>query len=83
MGIICTTLIADLILFCYERNFILSLSDYNPADIFGAFKSTDDLLDDISYPYFEHKVYPTEHLLDKANSFDTEAPFLDLYVSNK
>ena len=28
-GTICTPLIADLFLFCYERDFVLSLSDSN------------------------------------------------------
>ena len=40
----------------------------------------DDLLN-IDKPYFEQMVgqlYPTELQLNKANSFDTEAPFLDL-----
>ena len=27
------------------------------------------------------KIYPTEQQLNKANSFDTEAPFLDLDLS--
>ena len=40
----------------------------------------DDLLD-IDNPYFEPmvgQIYPTELQLNKANSSDTEAPFLDL-----
>ena len=27
------------------------------------------------------QIYPTEHQLNKANSSDTEAPFLDLHLS--
>ena len=33
-------LVADLFLFCYERDFMTSLSDDNQADIIEAFKST-------------------------------------------
>ena len=33
-------LVADLFLFCYERDFMLSLSDNNQADIIEAFNST-------------------------------------------
>ena len=39
----------------------------------------DDLLN-IDNPYFKQMIsqmYPTELKLNKANSFDTEAPFLD------
>ena len=43
----------------------------------------DDLLN-IDNPYFERmvgQIYPTELQLNKANSSDTEAPFLDLNLS--
>ena len=40
MGTNCASLVADLFLFCYERDFILSLSDKNQADIIEAFNST-------------------------------------------
>ena len=74
-------------LFCYERDFMLSLSDNNQADIIEAFNSTSRYLDDllnIDNPYFEQmvgQIYPTELQLNKANSSDTEAPFLDLNLS--
>ena len=74
-------------LFCYERDFMLSLSDNNQADIIEAFNSTSRYLDDllnIDNPYFEHmvgQIYPTELQLNKANSSDTEAPLLDLDLS--
>ena len=76
-------LVADLFLFCYERDFKLSLSDNNQADIIEAFNSTSRYLDDllnIDNHYFEQmvgQIYPTELQLNKANSSDTEAPFLD------
>ena len=36
-----------LFLFCYERDFMLSLSDNNQADIIEAFNSTSRYLDDL------------------------------------
>ena len=87
MGTNCATLAADLLMFCYERGFMLSLSDNNQTDIIEAFNSTSRYLDDllnIDNPYFEHmvgQIYPTELQLNKANSADTEAPFLDLDLS--
>ena len=87
MGTNCAPLVADLFLFCYERDFILSLSDNNQTDIIEAFNSTSRYLDDLlnfDYPYFKQmigKIYPTELQLNKANSSDTEAPFSDLNLS--
>ena len=66
MGTNCAPLVADLFLFCYERDFMTSLSDVKQAEIIEAFKSTSRYLDD---------------LLNKANTSDTEAPFLDLHLS--
>ena len=40
MGTNCAPLVADLFLFCYERDFTLSLSDNNQADIIEAFNFT-------------------------------------------
>ena len=66
---------------------MLSLSDKNQTDIIEAFNSTSIYLDDllnIDNPYLEQMVghiYPTELQLKKANSSDTEAPFLDLNLS--
>ena len=66
---------------------MLSLSDNNQTDIIEAFKSTSRYLDDlinIDNPYFEQmvsQIYPTELQLNKANSSDTEASFLDLNLS--
>ena len=74
-------------LFCYERDVMLSLSDNNQTDIIEAFNSTSRYLDDllnIDNPYFEQvvgQIYPTELQINKANSSDTEAPFLDLNLS--
>ena len=46
MGTNCAPLVADLFLFCYERDFMLSLSDNNQTDIFEAFNSIVRYLDD-------------------------------------
>ena len=56
----------------------------NQADIIEAFNSTSRYLDDllnIDNIYFDQmvdRIYPTELQLNRANSSDTEAPFLDL-----
>ena len=45
---------------------------------------TSRYLDDIDNPYFESivdQIYPPELQLNKANTTDTEAPFLDLHLS--
>ena len=87
MGTNCAPLVADLFLFCYERDFMLSMSDNNQTDIIEAFNLTSRYLDDllnIDNPYFEQmvgQIYPTELQLNKANSSDTKAPFLDLKLS--
>ena len=84
MGTNCAPLVADLFLFCYERDFMKSLSRENQADIIEAFNSTSRYLDDllnIDNIYFDQmvdRIYPTELQLNRANSSDTEAPVLDL-----
>ena len=73
MGTNCASHVADLFLFCYKRDCMLSLSDNNQADIIEAFNSTSRYLDDllnIDNPYFEQmvgQIYPTELQLNKAN----------------
>ena len=47
MGTYCAPLVADLFLFCYERDFMTSLSDVKQAEIIEAFKSTSRYLDDL------------------------------------
>ena len=87
MGTNCAPLVADLFLFCYERDFMTSLSDVKQAKIIEAFKSTSRYLDDlliIDNPYFEgmvNRIYQPELQLNEANTSDTEAPFLDLHLS--
>ena len=62
----CAPLVADLFLYCYERDFMLSLSDNNQTDIIEVFNSTSRYLGDllnIDNPYVEQlvgQIYPNE-----------------------
>ena len=59
MGTNCAPLVADLFLFCYERDFMMSLSDDKQADVIDAFNTTSRYLDDIlniNNVYFENMV---------------------------
>ena len=66
MGTNCVPLVVDLFLFCYERDFMKSLSHENQADIIEDFNSTSRYLDDllnIDNIYFDQmvdRIYPTE-----------------------
>ena len=87
MGTNCAPLVADLFLFCYERDFMSSLSEDNQSDVIEAFNSTSRYLDDllnIDNNFFHSMVnliYPSELQLNEANVSDTEASFLDLHLS--
>ena len=87
MGTNCAPLVGDLFLFCYESYFMTSVSDVKQAEIIEAFNSTSRYLDDllnIDIPYFEgmvNRIYPRKLQLNKANTSDTEAQFLDLHLS--
>ena len=87
MGTNCAPLVADLFLFCYERDFMLSLSEDNQSDVIEAFNSTSRYLDDllnIDNNFFDsmvNRIYPSELQLNKANVSETEASFLDLHLS--
>ena len=87
MGTNCAPLIADLFLYCYERDFMLKLNPDSDADIITAFNYTSRYLDDIlnlDNPFFDKmfaSIYPKELKLNKANSSDTSAAFLDLDLS--
>ena len=76
MGTNCAPLVADLFLYCYERNFMDTLN-FNSHS-----RYLDELLN-IDYPYFEgmvNQIYPPELQLNKANIIDIETPFLDLFL---
>jgi len=87
MGTNCAPLVADLFLYCFESEFMLSLKPDSQADIIKAFNSTSRYLDDIfnlDNPYFDgliSSIYPKELKLNKANSSDNSASFLDLDLS--
>ena len=83
MGTNCAPLCADLFLFCYERDFWMSLPDDKQADIIDAFNTTSRYLDDIlniNNVYFD-TMAASELQLNIANTSDTEAAFLDLHLS--
>ena len=71
VGTNCETPTDDLFLFCYETDFMTSLSDVKQAEIIEAFKSTARYLDDllnIDNPFFEgmvNRIYPPELQLIK------------------
>ena len=81
MGTNCAPLIADLFLFCYERDFMMSLSDDKQAGVIYAFNITSIYLDDllnINNVYFYNmasQIYSSELQLNKANTSDAEAEF--------
>ena len=66
MGTNCAPLVADLFLFCCERDFMLSLSEDNQSDVIEAFSSTSWYLDDIlnsDNNFFDNmvnRIYPSE-----------------------
>ena len=88
MGTNCAPLVSDLFLFCYERDFMMSLSNDKQADVIDAFNTTsrcsDDILNIDNKVYFDNmvsQIYPSELQLNKANTSDTEVAFLDLHLS--
>ena len=83
----CAPLVANVFLFCYERDFMMSLSDGKHADVIDAFNTISRCLNDvlnIINVYFDNmvsQIYPSELQLNKANTSDTKAAFLDLHMS--
>ena len=86
MGTNCAPLIADLFLYCYERDFMSNLHKSKRFDLIDKFNDTSRYLDDIftiENPTFaEHipGIYPRELQLNKANTSDKETSFLDLNI---
>ena len=66
---------------------MMSLSDDKQADIIDAFNTTSRYLDailNINNVFFDNivsQIYHSELQLNKANTSDTEAAFLDLHLS--
>ena len=59
MGTYYAPLVADLFLFCYEKDFMLSLSDDHQSEIIEAFNTTFQYLDDllnIDNTFFDSRV---------------------------
>ena len=87
VGANCAPLVADLFLFCYERDFMTSLSDVGQVEIVEAFKSTSRYLNDLlgidntCFGGVVGRVCPPGLRLGRADTYDTEAPFLDLHLS--
>ena len=79
----CASLVADLFLFCYKRDFMLSLSGDNKSEGIEAFNCTPRYLNDIlniDNNFFEsvvNHIYPSELQLNKVNVSNTEASFLN------
>ena len=86
MGTNCAPLIADLFLYCYERDFMSNLQKSKRFDLIDKFNDTSRYLDDIftiDNPTFaEHipDIYPRELQLNIANTSDKETSFLDLNI---
>ena len=82
MGTNCAHLVADLFLFCYERDFMISLSDDKQADVIDAFNTTSRYLDDIldinnvDFDNMVSQIYPSELQLNKkiVSEYDQEIP---------
>ena len=77
-------LIADLFLYCYERDFMSNLQKSKRVDLIDKLNNTSRYLDDIftiDNPAFAGHIpdiYPRELQLNKANTSDTETSLLDL-----
>ena len=88
IGTNCAPLLADSLLFCYERDFfMMPVSGGKQAGVIGAFNTTSRYLDDILninnvFDNMVSQIYPLELQLNKANTSDTEAAFLDLHLSS-
>ena len=74
MGFNCAPVVADLFLFYYERDFMMSLSDDKQANIIDTFNTTSryvgDILNIINV-YFDNmvsQIYLSEHQLNRANT---------------
>ena len=88
MGTNCAPLVADLFLFCYERDFMLSVSEDNQSGgVIEAFNSISRYLDDllnIDNDFFDsmvNRIYPSELQLNMANVSNAEASMLDSHLS--
>ena len=87
MGTNCASIVAALFLFCYEIDFMMSLSADTALKVLKLSIQRLDILDyllNIDNTYFDgmvEQIYPSELQLNKANSSDTDACFLDLHLT--
>ena len=78
MGTNCAPLLADLFLYCCERNFMSNLQKSKQCDLIDKFNNTSRYLDDIftidnpSFAEYIPDIYPRERQLNKANTSDKE-----------
>ena len=79
MGTNCAPQVADVLLFCYERDFMMSFSDDKQADVMDSFNTTSRYLDDfLNISNLDNtlsQIYPSELKLNKADTSDTKAAF--------
>ena len=74
VGTNCAPPVANLFVFCYERDFMLSLSNHNQSEVIESFNSTSRYLDDllnIDITFFDsmvNHIYPSERQLNRLMS---------------
>ena len=73
------TLVADLFLYYYERDFMDSLNYDYIADVIEAFNSTSRYLDDLLN--IDNGMVNPALQLNKTSTTDAQSPFLDLHLS--
>ena len=82
MGTNCAPLVADLFLFCYERDFMKSLT--KKYDMIDSFNSTSRYLDDLLNVDIIHFEQMVRKNYDKRDDFDiVNFPFLDCDVPRR
>ena len=56
MGTNCASLVVDLFLFCYDREFIVAFSDDKQADIIDTISRYSNVISNINIIFFENMV---------------------------
>ena len=85
MGTNCVPLVADLFLFCYDRDFMLSISEDNQTGVIETFNSTSRYLDDLLnidnnfFASMVNRIYPSELQLNEANC-QMPRPYFWIYI---
>ena len=86
MGTNCAPLIADVFLYCYEREFMSDLHKPKRHDLIDMFNDTSRYLDDIfiidnpEFGKFIPDIYQAELQFNKANTSDKKTSILDLNI---